>query len=131
MNEEMTINEKLALERLYKSVAHRIASGDSKEIIIADLVKEGWNTESAIELFDNIEETIEDYEEHSEEWKRKKARQYILPMLMGALFLIGGIAIFVYSLISPEFEYILPIGLMAFGFITFFYALSKWLRFKK
>ena len=131
MNEKTTTAEQKELEKLYASVAHRILQGENKSTIFADLARQGWSEESAKELIDNVEGTIEEYEEPSEEWKRKKARRYLWSMLIGAVFLIASISLFIYGIISPEFEYILPIGLFVVGALTFFSALPMWLKYRK
>ena len=131
MNEESTNDEQKALEKLYESVAHRIVQDESKSIIIADLVKQGWSEEAAVELVNNIEETVEEYEEPSEEWKRNKARKYMGTMLVGFLLLVAGIALLVFGFISPEFKFILPIGFLVAGFTSFFWGLSGWLKYRK
>ena len=131
MSEELTNEEQKTLDKLYESVAHRIVQDESKSIIIADLVRQGWSEEAAVELVNNIEETIEEYEKPPEEWKRNKARKYMGVMLVGFLLLVAGIALLVFGFISPEIEFILPIGLLVVGFINFFWALSGWLKYRK
>jgi len=131
VNEKLTTAEQKELEKLYASVAHRILQGENKDTIFADLVRQGWSEESAKELIDNVEGTIEEYEEPSEEWKRKKARLYLWPMSIGAIFLIASISLFIYGIISPEFEYILPIGLFVVGALNFFSAFPMWLKYRK
>ena len=131
MNEQLTTAEQKELEKLYASVAHRILQGENKGTIFADLVRQGWSEESAKELIDNIEETIEEYEKPSEEWKRKKARQYVWPMSIGIIFLVASISLFIYGIVSPEWEFILPIGLFVVGALNFFWAFPIWLKYRK
>ena len=131
MNDELTTDEQKTLEKLYESVAHRIVQGESKSSVITDLIAQGWDSESALELINNIEETVEEYEQPPEEWKRAKSRRYIAPMLIGAIFLAAGIAFFVIGIISPEFEYILPIGLLVFSAINFFWGFGMWSKYRK
>jgi len=131
MHEGLTTNEQEALEKLYKSVAYRIVQNESKGSIIADLVKQGWSEESAVELVNNIEETVEEYTEPPKKWKQAKARQYMWGTFVGLLFLITGIGFLIYGFISPEYVYILPIGLLVVGVLFFFGAFPKWLKYRK
>ena len=131
MNEGLTTNEQKALEKLYKSVAHRIVQDEDRGNIVADLVKQGWSEESAVELVDNVEETIEEYEEPPKKWRQTKARRYMWGMFVGLLFLIAGIGFLVLGFVAPEYEYILPIGLLVTGALFFFGAFPKWLKYRK
>ena len=128
---EVTEIEQNALKKLYKSVAYRIVQNEPKSGIITDLMQQGWNQESATELVDNVEDTIEEYLEPPKEWKQKKAKKYIPAMLLGFLSLTSGIVLFIYGLISPEYIYILPIGLLITGLLLFSYGLFGWLRYRK
>jgi len=119
------------LKILYKSVAYRIVQNEPKSSIITDLMQQGWNQEPATELVDNVEDTIEQYLEPSKDWKQKKVKNYIPTMLLGFLSLTSGIVLFIYGLISPEYTYILPIGLLIIGLLLFPYGLFGWLRYKK
>ena len=128
MSEELTNEEQKTLNKLYESVAHRIVQDESMSIIVADLVKQGWSEEAAVELVNNIEDTIEEYEEPSEEWKRSRARKYVVPTVVGFLLLVAGIVLLVYGFVSPEYEFILPIGLLVVGLINFSWGLTGWLK---
>ena len=131
MHEGLTTNEQEALEKLYKSVAHRIVQNENKSSIITDLVEQGWSEESAVELISNIEETIEEYVEPPKNWRQTKARRYMWVMLFGFVLLIAGIGFLVLGFVSPEYEYILPIGMLVVGFANFFWAFPKWLKYRK
>jgi len=130
MSEELTNAEQKTLNKLYESVAYRIVQDESMSIIVADLVKQGWSEEAAVELVNNIEETIGEYEEPPEEWKRSRARKYVGAMVVGFLLLVAGIAILVYGFVSPEWEFILPIGFLVGGFVTSCCALAGWLKYR-
>ena len=124
MEDQLTIEKQKELEKLYASVAHRILQDENKGIILADLVGKGWSEESAKELIDNVEDTIEEYEEPSKEWKQKKVRKYKGLTILGSALLITAALAFVF------WGYIY-IGLLAAGFIVFVSGLSMWIRYKK
>jgi len=119
------------LNILYKSIAYRIVRNEPKSSIIADLMQQGWNQESATELVGNVEDTIEQYLEPPKDWKQEKVKKYIPAMVLGFLALTSGIVLFIYGLISPEYTYILPIGLLIIGLLLFPYGLFGWLRYRK
>ncbi len=119
------------LNLLYKSVAYRIAQNEPKSSIITDLMQQGWNQESATELVGNVEDTIEQYLEPPKTWKQEKVKKYIPAMLLGFLALTSAIVLFIYGLISPEYTFILPIGLLIIGLLLFPYGLFGWLRYRK
>ena len=126
MEDQLIADKQKELEALYASVAHRILRGENKDMILADLIDRGWDEESARELMDNVEDTIEEYEEPSKEWKRNKVRKYKnLTALGSALLATGAIMQFFvgFSLLS--------IGLLIAGFINFVSGLSMWMRYKK
>ena len=131
MNEELGTDEQKTLEKLYESVAYRIVHGESKGSIVSDLMAQGWDSESALELINNVEETVEEYVQPPKEWKQTKTRRYIAPILIGAVCLAAGITFFVIGIISPEYKYILPIGLLVFGAINFFWGFGMWSKYRK
>jgi hypothetical protein len=126
MNDELTINEKETLEALYKSVANRIVHGESTSSIISDLLAQGWSSESALELVNNIEENIEEYEPPPEEWKLKKARKFRGIMLSGLGVLIVGVCILIFTGFS-----LIPIGILIVGAINFFWGYGMWSKYRK
>lgn len=96
----------------------------NKEDVIAGLVLKGWSEEKATQF---VNETIEALK--SPEVRRPLAKKYKRHMIIGAMFLVGGVTLSTYSYYHPMGNVSFVFwGAIIFGFLAALEGFTGWLR---
>ena len=129
MSEELTPEERTAIEEVYRGVAEELAEGRSKQEVVTELVSRGMDKHDATQFVDHVQEALNQYRE-SPEARRIMAGKYARHMLFGALWVIGGtiVTLWTYNAAGPGGTYVVAWGAIAFGAIDFLWGLFNWLR---
>jgi tetratricopeptide (TPR) repeat protein len=117
-------------------VEYNLASGKGKGDITMELVERGWTEEMAAQFVGNTEQELKkrlkEYK-RTPEGRQAMARQYKRHMLNGILSVAGGIAVtivtYIVAVLGAGF-YIVALGAVIFGIISFFRGLIGWLKYK-
>ena len=139
--EAVPSEKRTATEELYRNAAEDLAEGRSKEEVVTKLVWQGMDRHDAIQFVDQTQEALNQYREEPEEAlnqykrlpeaRRIMAGKYARHMLFGALWVIGGtiVTLWTYNAAGPGETYVVAWGAIAFGAIDFLWGLFNWLRY--
>ena len=116
-------------DELLEEVRKKFNECKGKDKIVKDLVKKGWAKEAVIERVDSVEQAIEEYKK-SPEGRRELASQHKRMMIIGVLWVVGGIiaTAATYAAASEGGVFFIFWGAVIFGAIDFFRGLAGWLR---
>jgi len=128
-NKELTIDEKLALDRLYTYIDQSLVEGKDKGKIIKELMKNDWAEDVAAEMVNTRKEVIEEYK-MTPQGKIEMANAYKRLMVKGFLWFAGGAMVtgITYALAEGGGWYFIFFGAIIFGFIDFVRGFIGWLN---
>jgi len=129
--EQLTPDEEKAVAEVAKAVAGELAEGKSKDRIVRDLVKAGWEVGPATSFVEAIEESMEEARQ-TPDGRRAMAAAYARHMVYGALWATGGTVatVWTYAAAASGGTYFVAWGAILWGVIDFFRGLGGWLKYR-
>lgn len=133
-DDELTPEQRFALEDEAVAVPRALARGQSREEVIADLVRQrDWSPAAAARYVDEFIAELARYHA-SPEARRDLVRHYRLRMIGGLLMLLVGLlfttAMVVFALAGAPVV-IMTGGLIVLGLAVFFDSAGRWRRYRR
>jgi hypothetical protein len=133
MPDELTPEDRKAVNDIFRVVSNQLAAGKSKASIVKKMVKQQIPEEVAAGIVDQVQRAISEYET-SPEGRRAYAKMHARHMVYGALWVVGGTAVTLITYgaaSSGGGTYIVAWGAILYGLFDFIRGLIGWNKYRE